>query len=266
MIQQNETWTTTHDLALVFIALAYGTDNRLADAELDAITERLSGWRPGADRNAVHEVVVEAVSVYLEAPSEEVTRAVKRLGRELTEPERRRVLEEVVTIAEADGVLLASERGLIATLASAWEMKSLGDDLLAQTTVATEERPHWSLLHDVALVYVVLAHGTDGDLSGSEIDAIIRRLHDWQPELSEDDLRRVIGDVVTYYGTGLDRQALVQPVHNLREALPMMQRLAVLDDLRFIAEIDGPLVQEEQEMLRSIAQGLRVGIGLDHEA
>ena len=34
-------WTTTHDLAVVYIAIAYGTDHDLSDEELKVLTEAL---------------------------------------------------------------------------------------------------------------------------------------------------------------------------------------------------------------------------------
>ena len=42
MIKSNETWTRAHDLALVYVALAYGTDNTLSDEEVETIGLDLS--------------------------------------------------------------------------------------------------------------------------------------------------------------------------------------------------------------------------------
>jgi hypothetical protein len=35
----SDAWTTAHDLAIVYIALAYGTDHHLSDSELRVLTE-----------------------------------------------------------------------------------------------------------------------------------------------------------------------------------------------------------------------------------
>ena len=59
MSLQNDTWTPAHDLALVYIALAYGTDHDLTDDELTRITETLRVWRDDAHEEATQEVVME---------------------------------------------------------------------------------------------------------------------------------------------------------------------------------------------------------------
>ncbi len=57
-----DTWTRTHDLALILIALAYGTDRRLVETELEAIIDAIAGWRPGKNRDEAMEIVMETVT------------------------------------------------------------------------------------------------------------------------------------------------------------------------------------------------------------
>ena len=111
MSSTRDSWTSAHDLALLYIALAYGTDYELSDRELDTIKQTLQRWRSDFPPDEVKEVVMEAFTVYLEeGAAEEVARCMERLNETLDEDERRRALEGVVGIAEADGVMLTSER------------------------------------------------------------------------------------------------------------------------------------------------------------
>lgn len=261
MDMTNETWTNAHDLALVYIALAYGTDYRLSESELGTITRYVSGWRDGAGESEVQEVVMEAMSVFLERPAEqEVVRSMKALRGTLSQDERRRALEEVVRIAEADGVLLSHEQSLISIIADEWDIRQTAESLLAATSATVEERPAWTLLHDLALIGVVVAHSTDNDLAEREIDVILERLGQWQPDLNEEEVRRVLREALAFYATEPGEEELRRSVRALRDALPMMQRLAVLDDLYQIAEADGSLIEAEQAMITSLARALEVNV------
>lgn len=264
MSQTDDIWTLAHDLALIYIALAYGTDCRLSNAELEVITKRLQGWREEFAREEVQEVVLEAMAIFLEGQAgKEVVRSMQSLKEALSREELRRVLEDIVRIAEADGVLLSNERGLISTLAEVWNLKATEQNLLTNLGAGTQEHPSWSLLHDIGLIYLVLAHSTDNELSKEEIDATLARLGDWQPELEEEAVREVLREALQFYATGPDEPALRKSVQVLRDALPMVQRLALLDDLFFIAEADGTFRQEEKEMIQSLAQAWNVSVRLN---
>ena len=118
MIKSNETWTRTHDLALVYVALAYGTDNSLTDEEAETIIGTLQKWEADLTRENIQEIVLEAMAIYLqENASIEVTRTIRTLSQALSEDEQKQALADVVHIAEADGVLLTSESSLITSLA-----------------------------------------------------------------------------------------------------------------------------------------------------
>jgi uncharacterized tellurite resistance protein B-like protein len=256
-----ETWTHIHDLALVYIALAYGSDHRLTDDELTLLTQKLMLWGDDLSLADVQEVVLEAMTVYLEAPSQdEVLRSVKSLSRTLSTDSLRRALDDVMHIAEADGVLLHRERGLIGALADLWEVKATAEFLLQRTTALVPAHPGWSLLHDMCLVFIVLAHSTDNDLSEEEIGAIIERLWEWQPQLDEAAVRSIIAESLTYYASGPGQDVLENAVRNLREAFPALQRLALLDDLVRIAEADGVVDEHETEMIVALSRAWNVNV------
>lgn len=267
MSTSNDKWTRVHDLALVYITLAHGTDHELSDPELHTITRTLQEWREDFSQEAVQEVVMEAMTVYLEQDAAtEVARAMERLKATLTEEERRRALEGIVRIAEADGVLLSNERSLISTLATIWGVKQTSRRLLEASTVIVEEQPAWSLLHDISLIYLVLAHSTDNELSEPEIAAMVERLGDWQPAFKEEEVRAVVRDALRVYARQPDREALGASIDAIQQALPLIQRLALLDDLVYIAEVDGGINDHEKEMITTLARAWHVGVRLNGQA
>ena len=259
-----EKWTPAHNLALIYIALAYGTDYDLSDEEMDAIESALMSWKEDLDTETVQEVVTEAMDAYLEDQSgNEVIRSMRRLKRDLSEEQRRKALEDVVSVAEADGVLLSSERSLISTLAEIWSLKDVGQDLLFSSSASREEQPSWTLLHDISLMHVVVAHSTDNELSEEEIEAMIERLKEWQPGLSDEEVRKVLREVLAYYTEEPAEEELKTSVQAIKEALPVVQRLTVLDDLAYIAEIDGSFNEHEREMIAMLSQAWDIGVRLD---
>lgn len=267
MSKTNETWTKAHDLALIYLALAYGTDAELSDSELDSIIRSLKGWRREFEMEQVHEVVMEAMAVYLEGDAEaEISRSLQALGLSLSQEERHRALEEVMRIAEADGVVLSTERSLIQVIAHTWEIKAAGDRLLKGSDVSVEKRPSWTLMHDLALIYIVVAHSTDNDLSEAEIGAVVGRLNEWQPELGADEVRGVVHEALTFYSDGPDGEALQASVRAIKDVLPPIQRLAVLDDLVYIAEVDGSFKPEEKAMIGALSQAWDISVRLNGQA
>lgn len=267
MSKEDDAWTTTHDLALIYVALAYGTDYELSDGELNSITTALQGWCSTCDREAVQEVVVEAMAVFTEdEPEREVVSAMQSLRQSLSQEERCRALEEIVRIARADGVLLRSERSLISTLAAVWEVKGSGRTRIGEAPASDDEQIAWTILHDMGLMYVVVAHSTDNDLSEAEISAMIERLLQWQPDHSEDDVRNLLHEVLQYYAAGPEESELKRAVASISESLPMLQRLALLDDLVYIAEADDALTTAERDMIFNLAEAWNLNVRLNGTA
>lgn len=261
MRDDNEFWTREHELALVFLALAYGTDEELTEEELATMTDVLEGWRDEFPADEVQDVVMEALAIYLEdEDGEEVLQSISQLKQQLDPAERRRALEDIVRIAEADGVLLSAEQHLISRLATAWEIRGTGERLIDQTTVSTQEEPSWSMLHDIGLMYVIVAHSTDNDISEAEITAMIARLSDWQPELEEPEIRGVLREALGFYSRDPGQKALRHSVHTIREQLPVVHRLVLLDDLAFIAQADGEISETAQGMLGSLSKSWGIGV------
>lgn len=262
-----DTWTRAHDLALVYVALAYGTDSELSDTELATITDALSDWRDDFSVDEVQELMMEALTVYLESESEEEVRdSVRALKSGLSRSEKQQALRDIVRIAEADGVMLNSERSLIRALSQEWGLKVDAEGLLNRTEVVDEVSDAWSLLHDIGLVYLVVAHSTDNELSGNEIRALLSRLSDWREGMTQDDARTIVRAALERYAAGPDTELLQRVVLSIRRNLPVIQRLAVLDDLVYIAEADGRINDNEANMIGTLANAWGLGIRLNGRA
>ncbi len=268
MALTNDAWTNTHDLSLIFIALAYGTDCDLSRDEQKVIVSALEEWQDRFPAEAAEEIVVEALVIYdkVDNVTPEVIRSMQNLKERLSEDEREQALQQVVRIAEADGVLLNSERSLITSLASVWELKETGQDLLAHVTAREEAPPEWSLMHDIALMYVVVAHSSDDELHEDEIASIIHCFREWQPYVPEQGIRDVLRDVLTYYANGPEQQTLEESARAILNQMSTGQRLAVLADLVTIAEADGTVNRFEREMISVLARAWMVGVQFDGDA
>jgi uncharacterized tellurite resistance protein B-like protein len=264
IMDANPTWTTTHDLALIYIALAYGTDHDLSDDELHTITSVLEDWASVPEETHIQEVVMEAVTAFLEGDSRaELRRSIDDLSQELSDEERRRALTDVIRIAEADGVLLEREQGLIHAVAEAWSLKRLSKELVEDTSAVVQRQGEdWSLIHELAFLYLVVAHGSSNELSNDEITLMLERLQEWQPDLGEEEIRDVLRNALQVYGEEGER--LVQEsVETLKRALPDVQRLAVLDDLHCIAKVDGDLSDAEHDLITSLAKAWDVNVRMN---
>jgi len=180
-MESAEDWTSSHNLALIYFALAYGTDHDLGENEMETLTAALGEWSSVPEDVQVQEVVMEAATVFLEGDAqEEVRRSIRQLGSSLSLEERQQALQDVIQIAEADGVLLEREQGLIHFLADAWSLKQMGEQLIDDTTaVVQREGEDWGIEHEMAFVYILAAHSASEDLSSPKIDVALNRLQEW---------------------------------------------------------------------------------------
>lgn len=262
-MSSTEDWTTTHDLALVYIALAYGTDHDLDDDELEVLEEALQEWK--SEPLPVREVILEATAAFLEGDARiEVRQAIQRLGSTLSPQERRETLRNLIRIAEADGVLLEREQGLIHTLADAWSLKQLSEELVADTSAVVQRRGEdWGLIHELAFLYVLVAHSAEDTLASDKIEVILDRLQEWQPDLSQEEARAVLRRALQVYADQPDRSLVHDSVEALKETLPSVQRLTILDDLYTIVSADGPISRNERELILSLARAWDVNVRLN---
>jgi uncharacterized tellurite resistance protein B-like protein len=252
------------DLALIFIALAYGADSELTDTEVESLTAAIGRWRPDDEPDDIREVVIGALAVFEEDQiGDEVMTAIESLDKELDLASKQRALEDTMLIAEADGLLLSSERTLISVLAATWDLRASEAELLAKTTATVDDRPVWTLLHDIGLLAIAIAHGSDGGIDRQEISSMMARLGGWRPDLDSDDLQAVIRTALEVFSEVNLVEVLQQCAVSVRERLPHALRLIVLDDLIAVAEADGTMNRNEADMIGSLAQAWQLEIRIE---
>lgn len=269
MSNTSEIWTREHDLALIYIALGYSDGRSLSEAEQALIADVLEKWRSPFPREVLEEVIMEAVAVFLEdEQGREVLQSIRSLKDQLTMEERREALRDAFRIAEADAIIVHRERNLISILAQEWEIKATETHLLEQTTATLESRPAWSLMHDLCLLYLVVAHSPDNELSDSEIGAMIECLHEWQPDLEESEIRDVLKETLAAYAQEPDAAVLGQAIQTIKTAFPEVQLMAAFNDLVYIAMIEGTLAPEAAALLGILSEawGLEIEIDGTHPA
>jgi uncharacterized tellurite resistance protein B-like protein len=232
---------------------------------MTTLTDALSDWTAMPDEAHIQEVVMEAATAFLEGDARaEVRHSIDQLSDELSFQERRRALRDVMRIAEADGVLLEREQGLIQILADAWSLKQMSEDLIQDTAAIVQRTDeNWGLIHELAFLYIVVAHSSNDDLSGAEIDFILDCLEEWQPQLSREELRDVFRRALQVYAEEPDAALIEDSVEALKKTLALVQRLTVLDDLASVAQTDGALTDTERELLLNLAKAWDVNVRLN---
>ena len=123
------------------------------------------------------------------------------------------------------------------------------------------ERPMYSegqmtlaLLHDLALLYLGLAHGVDENLDPAETLQISASLRRWQPDKDPALIDHVIREASLSYLNGAKPERLREAVHILRDTLTKDLRTTILHDLSAIARADGEILSEERDFIESIAR------------
>lgn len=256
-------WTPAHDIALLYMAAAYGTDHDLSPEEGQSVQTALMPWAAGYDLK-VRPTLIEGVTRLTEAdsPDDVVDQAIERLSNELSADHHSDILEGLVDIAEADGVLLQREQGLIARVAAAWGHKALGDTLLENTTARLEtDSDDWSLIHELAFLFIAIAHAGNNELNTDEIEMLRKRLKPWHPDLDDDALDDVIRMALRVYAEA-DEDLIQGVVQTLKQALPDVQRLAVLDDIYCMARADGPVTDAEESLIDMLGAAWEVRVRL----
>ena len=115
------------DLALLYLSLAHGADEDLDPEEVRAISVKLRDWQPDRSPAYIDHVIREATLSYLNQRDRDRLRdLVAGLGEALPEAFREQVLRDLVTIAEADGVVAEAERVFIREIADAWGHRPQG--------------------------------------------------------------------------------------------------------------------------------------------
>jgi uncharacterized tellurite resistance protein B-like protein len=115
-----------------------------------------------------------------------------------------------------------------------------------------------AVLHDLALLYLALAHGTDEELHPHETKTIAARLRSWQPDKDPALIDHVIREATLTYLDGTSEERLWEAVAVLKKTLPLEIRTRILHDLSEIARADGAFIRAEHLFIEQIAREFEV--------
>lgn len=110
-----------------------------------------------------------------------------------------------------------------------------------------------SVLHDLALLYLGLAHGADGSLDPSETREIALKLREWQPDKDPKLIDHVLRDATLTYMNGASEDRLHEVVVSLKDLLNDDARREILHDLSDIAQADGTVKTGESHFVEHLA-------------
>lgn len=234
-------------LAVLYIAMAQSDDAELSSAELDAVIDTLHSRHFNLDRTQVQTAILETLNTYLEPTALDAAalRAVSLLSDQLSARQKAAVVDDLVQIAQSDGVVLDGERGLFTTLASVWNVA------VPRTNKSPKDAP-WTALHDLGYIYLVLAHSTDSEFSDDERQVLLRKLHAWKPDSSDCDINDVLAQVLDRYAQGANTEQFRAATASVKQAFPVDQRRVALDDLVQIANADGVFLDSEEDLINEL--------------
>lgn len=249
------------NLTFLYLAMAHSTDNYLSDIEMETIIDRLQARFDQFDRQELQGVAMEALAYYQGSKNamETATQAMMALRNMFSPEELEMILEDLMQIARADGIVLDDERGFLAGLAECWGIVLPGEkEVIDRASAYRLDRSRWTVLHHLAFIYLVLAHGTDNELDSQEERIMLKKLQEWQPRLTEDDVRSVYEAAKERYARGPDESALNESIRVIRTQLPEEQRMVALNDLIQIANADGFFLDDEEDLINNLMNALGV--------
>lgn len=243
----NDDTQKLRQLAFLYLAMARSSADYVTDEELDAITEFLHERSGGAGRAEVQDTLMKALNDY--SVSGDETAAARDVAEQLldalTVDERQNILEDLRDLAEIDGIIEKNEQGMLQALASTWEIST-------DPRKPDPQQASWGVLHDLAYIFLVLAHGTDDELSDTELEVIFNKLREWEPGVHPDEVERVLEDAMGVYSRGRDAERLEEAIRSVRRRLPREQRMAALNDLVKIANADGVFLDDEEDLINHL--------------
>lgn len=120
-----------------------------------------------------------------------------------------------------------------------------------------------TLLHDLALLYLGLAHGADEDLDPAETRQIAASLRRWQPDKDPALIDHVIREATLTYLNGANPERLREAIHVLKDSLSHELRTTILHDLSDIARADGEILSTERDFIQKIADAWELDFRAD---
>ncbi|MFQ5570198.1 MAG: TerB family tellurite resistance protein [Rhodothermales bacterium] len=120
--------------------------------------------------------------------------------------------------------------------------------------VSTSGPSEWSVSHDVALLYLALAHGTDFDIAPAEQVTMVEKLREWYPDISLASARKVFHEAMLTYMSGHSRDMVDASMASIKALMDKQERIALLNDLAELASADGAIVPGEVSFIQQLAR------------
>ncbi len=111
----------------------------------------------------------------------------------------------------------------------------------------------WSVLHDVALLYLALAHGTDLDIDPAEQVTMVEKLKIRYPDVGLWRVRQILQEVMLTYLGEHSRQMVEAAMASIKASMSKEERIGVLNDLAELATADGTIVPGEVSFIQQLA-------------
>lgn len=116
-----DAWSALHHLAFIYFVLAHAPDSEFSEKERQLVLQKLQEWEPSLDAAAVRAVMEQAMERYAHGPDPAMLAvSVEAVKSALPAAQRKAALQDLVQIANIDGIFLDSEEDLLNDLAAAW--------------------------------------------------------------------------------------------------------------------------------------------------
>lgn len=112
----------------------------------------------------------------------------------------------------------------------------------------------WSAMHDVALLYLALAHGTDFEIDPAEQLTMVERMEAQFPDAHRSRMQRVFDEAMLTYLSGYSREMVDASMASIKESMDKGRRIALLNDLAELASADGAIVPGEVAFIQQLAR------------
>ena len=109
------------------------------------------------------------------------------------------------------------------------------------------------LLHDLALLYLALAHGADGELDVAEQASMRDQLRAWAPGTDPALCDHALREAGLSYGNGVGEKRFEELLQRLNAALDADGRARVLADLVELSEADNRVEPGETALIDKVA-------------
>ncbi len=248
---------TARWLVTVYVALAQRSGVSVPPAYRRAIRDAVVDRTGGLVAPAVIDTLIsESLSDLRNGESKRVLgESVRELGA-LYDPLRlREFLHDLVSLALHDDWYAHEEGRFISAVARRWTLHPADEERVHLWSVMDSQTSEgdWTPIHDLATVYIALAHRSDDDLSQTELDAIARKLGEWLPAAIPGEVTTIVSDALRAYADDDAIQLVRDAVARLKVRVPPHQRAAIFADLEYIARADDIVLVEEMAIIAELA-------------